>query len=51
MLDFKEQIADKISKITNLEVEDIRRYIEIPPNADLGDYTFPCFTLSKVFCR
>lgn len=47
MLDFKELIADKISKITNLEVADIRRYIEIPPNSDLGDYTFPCFRLAK----
>lgn len=47
MIDFKEEIAKAISNVTNLNCEDLKSYIEIPPNADLGDYAFPCFRLAK----
>lgn len=36
-------IADKISK------DDIERLIEIPPSEEMGDFAFPCFSLSKIF--
>ncbi len=48
MIDFKQIIAEKIAKVTGLENEEIKQYIEIPPNADMGDYAFPCFRLAKV---
>ena len=47
MIDFKEKIAQKISEVTNIEKEELKTYIEIPPNSDLGDYAFPCFKLAK----
>jgi len=47
MLNFKNEIAKSIAKVTNLEVNELESYIEIPPNSDLGDYAFPCFKLAK----
>ena len=47
MIDFKENIAQKISEVTNIEKEELKTYIERPPNSDLGDYAFPCFKLAK----
>ena len=47
MIDFKENIAQKISEVTNIDKEESKTYIEIPPNSDLGDYAFPCFKLAK----
>lgn len=47
MIDFKENIAQKISEVTNIYKEELKTYIEIPPNSDLGDYAFPCFKLAK----
>lgn len=47
MLNFKEIIAEKISKITNIDTNEIQNYIEIPPNKEMGDYAFPCFKLAR----
>ena len=47
MTDYKLKLATEIAKITNLDTEEIKKYIEIPPNPDMGDYTFPCFRLAK----
>lgn len=47
MINFKEEIASKIAKVTNLDEKELENYIEIPPNSDLGDYAFPCFKLAK----
>lgn len=47
MIDFKENIAQKISEVTNIDKEELKTYIETPPNSDLGDYAFPCFKLAK----
>ena len=47
MIDFKEEIAKAISKITNTDEQELKNYIEIPPSSDLGDYAFPCFKLAK----
>lgn len=43
----KEEISRFISSNINLPEEDVFKLIEIPPNQSLGDYSFPCFTLSK----
>lgn len=47
MINFKNEIAKAISKVTDIDVKELETYIEIPPNSDLGDYAFPCFKLAK----
>lgn len=42
---FKEEIIRLIKK----EVKDIEVTLEIPPNPELGDYAFPCFSLAKAY--
>jgi arginyl-tRNA synthetase len=45
----KDEIAKAIVAQTGLDYDTINNLIEIPPNTDLGDYSFPCFQLSKVY--
>ncbi len=47
MLNFKKIIAEAISKVTNIKCEELETYIEIPKEANNGDYAFPCFRLAK----
>lgn len=47
MINFKEKIAKNIAKIVELDENEIKNYIEIPPNKQMGDYSFPCFKLAK----
>lgn len=47
MINFKQEIAKIISKITNTNYKEIEKYIEIPPDNSMGDYAFPCFRLAK----
>lgn len=46
MKDFKMQIAEKIAEVTSIDVNEIKGYIEIPMDAYMGDYAFPCFCLA-----
>ena len=47
MLNFKNIIADSISKCIDVEPAEIKDYIEVPPDKNMGDYAFPCFRLAK----
>lgn len=47
MMNFKKEIAKKISNITNINENLLEEYIEIPPDTNMGDYAFPCFKLAK----
>ncbi len=47
MINFKQEIANAIAEVTNLNAYELVNYIETPPNSDLGDYAFPCFKLAK----
>ena len=48
MKDFKELIAKKLEeKELGLTYDEIYNLIEIPPQDDMGDYSFPCFSLAK----
>lgn len=47
MLNFKEIIAEQISKVTELEKEKIMENIEVPKDTSNGDFAFPCFMLAK----
>lgn len=42
---FREEIIKAIKK----EIKDAEITLEIPPNPELGDYAFPCFSLAKVY--
>lgn len=46
MKSFREQIAKTISKVTDLDKDDVDSLLEIP-SQNLGDFAFPCFVLSK----
>ncbi len=48
MIDYKELIAEKISNACELDKNEVKSYIEVPPNKEMGDYAFPCFKLAKV---
>ncbi len=47
MIDFKDKIAEEISKVLELTKEDLKDYIEIPKDTKMGDYALPCFKLAK----
>lgn len=48
MKDYKEIIAKKLdSQGIGISSEDIYQIIEIPPQENMGDYSFPCFQLAK----
>ena len=47
MINFKKEIAKIISNITQINVNELEGYIEIPPDDNMGDYAFPCFKLAK----
>lgn len=48
MKDYKEIIAEKLeSKELGLSKDEIYQLIEIPPQENMGDYSFPCFQLAK----
>lgn len=48
MIDYNELIAEKIASATSLDKNEIKQYIEIPPQSDMGDFAFPCFRLAKI---
>ena len=43
----KEQLSKHLSRSIPLNEGEILSSIEIPPTPELGDYSFPCFALSK----
>lgn len=48
MIDYKEIIANKLEgEDIGLKSEEIYKLIEIPPQENMGDYSFPCFQLAK----
>ena len=47
MINFKEKIAESISKVTNISKEELENYIEKPKDNKMGDFALPCFKLAK----
>jgi len=47
-MDFKLEIAKKISTLVEMDTDKIMEFIEVPPQSNMGDYAFPCFQLAKV---
>lgn len=48
-MDYKKLVAERIKENVDLELNSIEKIIEIPPRPEMGDYSFPCFQLAKVF--
>jgi arginyl-tRNA synthetase len=49
-MDFKVEVSKILSeKISDFSYEEILSMIEIPPNAAMGDFAFPCFKLAKTY--
>lgn len=46
---FVEEIASQMSSATEMASDDVVALIETPPKPDMGDYAFPCFSLTKTF--
>ena len=44
---FKQKIIKVLVKHTKLKPSELTNLIEIPPSPEMGDYSFPCFILSK----
>jgi len=44
---FKEHIVKLLKQNTPLSENDIKTILEIPPNPNFGDYSFPCFLLAE----
>ncbi len=47
VLNFKEEIAKKISDATDLNNKEVEDIIEIPKEKNMGDYALPCFKFAK----
>lgn len=47
MINFKNEIAEIISKELEISKEIIKENIEKPKDSNMGDFAFPCFTLAK----
>ena len=47
MKNFKQIIAEQISKTININEKELESYIETPKDSKNGDYAFPCFKLAK----
>ena len=48
MIKFKDIVVDTIFNLDiNLSKDEIKELIETHPNPEMGDYSFPCFKLSK----
>lgn len=44
-MNYKKIISETLSKYLTIESSILEKYIEIPSNLNLGDYSFPCFVL------
>ncbi len=44
---FVAEIVEQLAAIAPLGAEEIAGMLSSPPNPEMGDYAFPCFTLSK----
>ncbi|MEX2415480.1 MAG: arginine--tRNA ligase [Paenibacillaceae bacterium] len=48
MIDYKQQIAVAVSNLQEgLTTEELSDMVEVPSNSAMGDYSLPCFKLSK----
>jgi arginyl-tRNA synthetase len=41
-------VVDLIVRETGLDKKEVENLVEIPPQQELGDFAFPCFSLAKI---
>lgn len=46
-MNYKLAVATKIAEVTKLDMEQVLKLVEVPPQPELGDFAFPCFALAK----
>jgi arginyl-tRNA synthetase len=44
---FAQEIVEQLAAASGLAPETVAGLLAVPPNEELGDYAFPCFTLAK----
>ena len=44
----KKKVIDLLLKEVKISKNEIEKLVEIPPQDDMGDYAFPCFSLAKI---
>ncbi len=44
----KKKIICLIADETNLSEQEVENLLEVPPSIELGDYSFPCFSLARI---
>jgi len=44
----KQRVIDLLKKEVKLNEEEISRLISVPPTIEMGDFSFPCFSLAKI---
>ncbi len=50
MMDFKKEIADRVSALTEgVSGAELMEMMEIPKYSDMGDFSLPCFKMAKQF--
>ena len=47
-MDYKRDVAKKINEYINVSIDEIESILEIPEKYENGDYSLPCFRLSKI---
>src|SRR3989344_8827201 len=47
-MEMKESLAKCLKKYLPLKESEILPVLEIPPSKEMGDYSFPCFSLAKI---
>lgn len=47
MINFKQRIANEISKTIDIDEKELESYLETPKDSKNGHYAFPCFRLAK----
>lgn len=45
---FKNEIAVRIGSLVGMHPDEVVKLLEVPPEAHMGDYAFPCFQLAKI---
>jgi len=46
-MDYKSAIAKAVAQAAGIDVQEAVQLVEIPADASMGDYAFPCFRLAK----
>ena len=46
-MNYKSELAQLLGGALPLPVSELEEMLEIPPDAEMGDYALPCFKLAK----